>query len=128
MEIRVAGHSVAVVMRTPGEDRELTAEFLVMEGSVKDFHDLVEIKHQLHCLALGRRGADISDSFPELETLEKINGYEAEPSFTIGNIVNVRLRNPNAFDLKKSTRHVFTSSSCGICSKASINPAATKLP
>jgi FdhD protein len=41
-------------------------------------------------------------------------------SLSEGNIINVRLRKPESLDLKKLTRHVFTSSSCGICSKASI--------
>ena len=43
LEIRVEGRSVAVVMRTPGHDEELTAGFLVTEGVVQKPRDILEI-------------------------------------------------------------------------------------
>ncbi len=43
LEIRVEGRSVAVVMRTPGHDEELTAGFLVSEGVVQNARDVLEI-------------------------------------------------------------------------------------
>lgn len=43
LEIRVEGRSVAVVMRTPGHDEELTAGFLVTEGVVRRPRDILEI-------------------------------------------------------------------------------------
>ena len=35
LEIRVEGRSIAVIMRTPGHDEDLTAGFLFAEGVVK---------------------------------------------------------------------------------------------
>ena len=87
LEIRVEGRSIAVVMRTPGHDRELAAGFLLTEGVIKSAKDLFDIAT---C----------------------VEGQ--------GNAVDVALARPGAVDLEKLTRHVFTSSSCGICSQTSI--------
>ncbi len=109
LEIRVEGHSVAVVMRTPGEDRELAAGFLVTEGLIYSAEDVIDIKHQPHCLT------PADDKNGTLKSAE-------------GNALNVQLRQPNALDLKRLTRHVFSSSSCGICSKASIEAVRQQFP
>lgn len=91
LEIRVGGQGVAVVMRTPGHDRELVAGFLVTEGILRQRDDVLDM---VYCRPDGR---------PPEE-----------------NIIDVLLAPGAAVDLAKLTRHVFTSSSCGICSKASI--------
>ncbi len=91
LEIRIRGNSVAVTMRTPGHDAELAAGFLLTEGIVRQRADIVEIAH---C----QQG-------------------EAEDR---DNILNVFLAPSVEFDLEKLTRHVFASSSCGLCGKASI--------
>lgn len=52
----------------------------------------------------------------------------AEMNLSEGNVINVRLRKPESLDLKKLTRHIFTSSSCGICSKASIEAVRQQFP
>ena len=91
LEIRVEGRPLAVVMRTPGHDRELAAGFLLTEGVIKSAKDLFDITS---CVSPGAAGK--------------------------GNAVDVALAHPGSFDFEKLTRHVFTSSSCGICSKASI--------
>ena len=93
LQIRVEGKSVAVVMRTPGHDRELAAGFLLTEGVVRDATDIFEIAS---CLT------------------------EEEPS---GHGIDVTLADPAKFDLTQLTRHVFSSSSCGICGKATIATA-----
>src|SRR5258708_7851079 len=128
LEIRVEGHSVAIVMRTPGEDRELAAGFLVTEGLVNAVSDLVEIRHRSHCLLPGRKGDGHLKKENEAVRGEEDSRTGRETSLSDGNVINVRLRNPESFDLKKLTRHVFTSSSCGICSKASIEAVRQQFP
>src|SRR5260370_23652950 len=65
LELRVEGHSVAIVMRTPGEDRELAAGFLVTEGLVHSPRDLLDIKHRSHCLLSGPVVSDRSGELTE---------------------------------------------------------------
>ncbi len=96
LEIRIEGHSVAVVMRTPGDDRELAAGFLLSEQLVRSADDVFEITG-----------------------CGSVDGDQ---------VVNVTLRNPAAFDPAKLTRNVFTSSSCGVCSKATIDAVRQSFP
>jgi FdhD protein len=91
LEIRVEGTSVAVVMRTPGNDRELAAGFALTEGIVSGHNEIFDITS---CL-------------------------ETAPAAK-GNVIDIGLTQPTSFDTSRLTRHVFTSSSCGVCSKASI--------
>lgn len=105
LEIRVEGRNIAVVMRTPGEDDELAAGFLVTEGLVRDAADIAEILPAPHCSAAN----------PGVVTPE-------------GNALNVRMKDPGTVDFDKLTRHVFTSSSCGICSKATIDAVRRQFP
>jgi FdhD protein len=133
LEIRVEGQSVAIVMRTPGEDRELAAGFLVTEGLVQTARDLVDIRHRPHCLPSVRNGNGRGTEVVEAVTggkpmsahrrLQDLSDSRtgAGMGLSEGNSINVRLRKPQSLDLKKLTRHIFTSSSCGICSKASID-------
>ncbi len=91
LEIRVGGRSVAVVMRTPGHDRELAAGFLVTEGILRAREQVLDM---VYCRGDG--------SAPQ------------------ENILDVLLAPGVAVDWTRLTRNVFTSSSCGVCSKASI--------
>src|SRR5947209_757801 len=68
LEIRVEGETLAIVMRTPGHDRELAAGFLLTEGIIETAADLFDITT---CVAAGEIGK--------------------------GNAVDVALRNPAAF-------------------------------
>ena len=128
LEIQVEGHSIAIVMRTPGEDRELAAGFLVTEGLLHAAGDLVGIGHRTHCLA-----PNIASNGRTQAVLTGTPGEEDSPgaaalSPSDGNVINVQLKNPESMDLKKLTRHVFTSSSCGICSKSSIEAVRQQFP
>jgi FdhD protein len=98
LEIRVEGHSVAVVMRTPGSDRELAAGFSLTEGVVRGSGDIFEITS---CLKKER---------------------------ATDNVVNIALQDPARFDAAKLSRHVFSASSCGICGKATIEAALQQFP
>lgn len=119
LEIRVENHSVAVVMRTPGDDRELAAGFLVTEGLVHAAADIRDIRHRPHCFVSGQNNKHRRPT---------PNASVSEADFSAGNVINITLRKPESLDLKKLTRHVFTSSSCGICSKSSIEAVRQQFP
>jgi len=101
LEIRVEGKSIAVVMRTPGHDRELAAGFLLSEGVISSPGEIFEISE---CPGNAQ------------------NPHEA------GNLVEVMLMKGNSFDATALTRHVFSSSSCGICGKATIESVFGNFP
>lgn len=105
LELRVNGHSVAVVMRTPGHDRELAAGFLATEGVLRSAADVLDI------VPCDFAASDLA----------------ARPPST-GNIWNVLLAPHVRFDASRLTRHVFTSSSCGLCGKASIDAVRAEFP
>lgn len=95
MEIRLAvpgrgEHQVAVTMRTPGDDFQLAAGFLFGEGLIAARADVVELRY---CT-------------------------DVEPQEY--NIVTVHLSPSAAFDPDSLTRNFYTTSSCGVCGKASL--------
>ncbi|MGK7390660.1 MAG: formate dehydrogenase accessory sulfurtransferase FdhD [Candidatus Cyclobacteriaceae bacterium M2_1C_046] len=83
--------SLSVTMRTPGNDFELAAGFLFTEGIISDFSD---IEHIHYCKT----------------------AKEEEQR----NILRVELGSSVAMDWQKLQRHFYTSSSCGVCGKSSI--------
>jgi FdhD protein len=107
LEIRVGGRSVAVVMRTPGHDRELAAGFLVTEGIVRRREEVLDL---IYCGGGGGGAGLPAPARPE------------------ENILDVLLAPGASVDLARLTRHVFTSSSCGICSKATIEAVRAQFP
>lgn len=135
LEIRVQGHSVAVVMRTPGEDRELAAGFLVTEGLVRTANEVVDISHRNACKVPALAGgAQLTQWAESGGSKAGSPGSRQSPqggarnTATEGNVINATLRQPAGLDLKKLTRHVFSSSSCGVCSKASIEAVRQQFP
>lgn len=94
LEIRLGGVPFAVVMRTPGADRELAAGFLFAERVLKTQDDLGTIAW---C-------TDLRATNPE-------------------NVVNVTLTGVSADALESalaSRRQVVTNASCGVCGRVSI--------
>ncbi|MGI4832230.1 MAG: formate dehydrogenase accessory sulfurtransferase FdhD [Janthinobacterium lividum] len=85
-------HTLAVTMRTPGHDAELAAGFLLSEGLVRQAADIEDIAHQ----ADPRRPKER------------------------GNVLRVELAPGVSFELGRLERHFYTSSSCGVCGKTSI--------
>jgi len=99
LELRVGGRSLAVTMRTPGADFDLAAGFLVSEGVITRTEDLVAMRY------CGGKGDD------------GINEY---------NVLDVTLANDVAPPDESVARAFFTTSSCGLCGKASIDAVRTR--
>ena len=109
LEIRLAGCSVAVTMRTPGDDFDLAAGFLFTEGIIRGMSDITSIAH---CP---------SDDLQETPDREgQPGGMPLPPAHGSSNIVNVNPSDPALVDPDRWRRNFFATSSCGICGKASI--------
>lgn len=108
LEIRIAWHGpaaleqigVSVTMRTPGHDEELALGFLYGEGSLNAYEDVEE------CYTVG---------IPWI------------PGET-GNALCVQLRPGIEPDVARLSRHVFTSSSCGVCGKKTLEAVRAIIP
>ncbi|MUK03342.1 formate dehydrogenase accessory sulfurtransferase FdhD [Vibrio cholerae] len=94
LEIRLGGNAFTVTMRTPGDDFDLVAGFLVSEGVVWEPGQLPSLRY---C-------AGVDD-----------NGQQTF------NVVEAQLRPGVELPDTAMERHVYTSSSCGICGTASID-------
>jgi FdhD protein len=115
LEIRLHGRPFAVIMRTPGADRELAAGFLLSEGVLASPDDLGTIDY---CTA------PRSTSNPKnLETPENLPNP--------GNIVNVTLADVSVDGLERilaGRRQVTTNSSCGLCGRLTIESLRAERP
>ncbi len=92
LELKVVGRSIAVVMRTPGHDRELAAGFLWTEGIIRAREDVVDLTY-----------CGDADGKPQ------------------ENGLNVVLAADKVVDWERLQRHTFASSSCGLCGKVTID-------
>ncbi len=90
LEIRIEGAPVAIAMRTPGQDEELAAGWLLSEGIVKRRDEIAQI--------VPRPGKDDQRAA----------------------MVDVMLRNPSDFNAARHRRSLITSSSCGLCGAATV--------
>ena len=98
LEIRLNGKPLAITMRTPGDDFALAAGFLVSEGVLANAYDLQNI---VYCA-----GATVDGS----------NSY---------NVVDVRTSPDVVIPDITLERNVYTTSSCGLCGKASLDAVRT---
>src|SRR6476659_7364652 len=95
LEVRLHGKPFAVIMRTPGSDRELAAGFLLSESIIRSLDDLGAVEHCRH------------PDHPEVH-----------------NIVDVFLAGTAAAGLNEhleQRRNILTSSSCGLCGRVTID-------
>ncbi|MEU2063279.1 formate dehydrogenase accessory sulfurtransferase FdhD [Streptomyces sp. NPDC013455] len=98
LEIRLNGKPLAITMRTPGDDFALAAGFLVSEGVLASASDLRNI---VYCAGAAADGS---------------NTY---------NVVDVKTVPGTALPDFSLERNVYTSSSCGLCGKASLDAVRT---
>lgn len=95
LEVRLHGRPFAVIMRTPGADRELAAGFLLAEGIIRSSAELGAVEHCRH------------PHHPEVH-----------------NIVDVYLLDRAAADVEallEQRRNIISSSSCGLCGRVTID-------
>ncbi|MHB2027800.1 MAG: formate dehydrogenase accessory sulfurtransferase FdhD [Acidimicrobiales bacterium] len=98
LELRVGGRSFAVTMRTPGADFDLAAGFLVSEGVITRTEELVAMRY---CAG---NNDDDGNQF---------------------NVLDLTLASGVAPPSDAAARSFFTTSSCGLCGKASIDAVRT---
>ncbi|MEU7295124.1 formate dehydrogenase accessory sulfurtransferase FdhD [Streptomyces exfoliatus] len=98
MEIRVGGRPLTVTMRTPGDDFDLATGFLVSEGVVHTAEDVSGIRY--------------------------CSGATADGGNTY-NVVDIGLAPGVAAPDASLERNFYTTSSCGLCGKASLDAVRT---
>lgn len=84
--------SLAVTMRTPGADFDLVYGFLFTEGLIQSRKDVLQMRYP---------------------------GVQLNPEAQENSIL-VELHPSARFDVSRLQRHFYTSSSCGVCGKASL--------
>ena len=100
LEIRLGGMSLAVTMRTPGDDEELVAGFLFSERVISTADDL--------------------------DVIARYRAPESDPDS--GNVMNVLLKGDPRVARELLRRNFVASSSCGLCGKVTIDAIRASLP
>jgi FdhD protein len=98
LELRVNGTAITVTMRTPGSDVELAQGFLLTEGVIGQRDDIARVEY---CRGAGPDGT---------------NTY---------NVLDVSLAPGVSMPDVDVTRNFYTTSSCGVCGKGSIDAVRT---
>jgi len=88
-----AAKSVSITMRTPGHDAELALGFLFTEGIIQ--------------------------SIDQVSSVEHVGPVDADSG--LQNTIRVEVRPDVRIDLDRLQRHFYTTSSCGVCGKASLD-------
>src|SRR5258708_35144125 len=107
-------YAIRVTMRTPGHDFELAAGFLMTEGVVRDVNDIDGIVY----------AAEKTAPIPN-ETQDRSSALPYQPR---KNVVRVELAPGVKVSLANLERNFYTTSSCGICGKASLLALRTVCP
>jgi len=105
--------SISVTMRTPGDDFELAAGFLMTEGVLRDVNDIERIVYAAESAATLQGDGEQKSALP----------YQPRR-----NIVRVELAADVEVGLANLERNFYTTSSCGICGKASLLALQTVCP
>lgn len=100
LEVRLHGQPFAVIMRTPGADRELAAGFLFSEGVVASAADIGAVEHCRH------------PDHPDVHNIVDV--------YLLGDAASVIDAHLDA------RRRVLTTSSCGLCGRATIESLRTR--
>ncbi|MFJ7290878.1 formate dehydrogenase accessory sulfurtransferase FdhD [Streptomyces collinus] len=110
LEIRLNGKPLAITMRTPGDDFALAAGFLVSEGVLGAQSDLRNI---VYCAGATAGGTSRS------------SGAESGGGVNTYNVVDVQTAPDVVVPDITLERNVYTTSSCGLCGKASLDAVRT---
>ena len=100
LEIRLAGHSLSITMRTPGHDEELVAGLLFAERLVASADDIDLIAH-----------------YP---------GPADQPD--LANVINVLLTSSAPALRERRPRSFVTSSACGLCGRTTVEDILENVP
>jgi FdhD protein len=105
--------SISITMRTPGNDFDLAAGFLMTEGVIQRADDIEQIAYASHPVSE-------SAQFPLILDASRPNSKH--------NIVRAELATHVTVSLASLQRNFYTTSSCGICGKASLLALRTVCP
>jgi FdhD protein len=112
LEIRLHGEPFAVIMRTPGADRELAAGFLLAERVIKNADELGTIEY-------------CRDRQPVTVAPEAREGGQGRDSHNVVNVTLAPELEARVASIVDSRRNVTTNSSCGLCGRRTIESLAT---
>jgi len=105
--------SISVTMRTPGNDFDLAAGFLMTEGVIQDANDIEQI-------AFAGDRMSLDDKSPQAMDALRLGSKQ--------NTVRVDLAANVEVNVGSLQRNFYTTSSCGICVKASLLALRTACP